>query len=92
VVEPPSRDDILRLRTWLRTAELPEPPMLTMPGVEAYSPELTCRQLLAEMFSEAGSRTTALELRYIAARYGSPEIRALARPDQLPGDPRGPQF
>jgi hypothetical protein len=32
VFEPPSRDDILRLRAWLRTADRP---MLTMPGVEA---------------------------------------------------------
>jgi hypothetical protein len=33
-----------------------------------------------------------LELRYLASRYGPPEIRALARLHQLPGDPRGPQF
>ena len=30
------------------------------------------------------------ELRYLAARYGAPEIRALAKPEQLPDDPRGP--
>jgi hypothetical protein len=30
-------------------------------------------------------------LRHFAARDGPPEIRALADPDQLPGDPRGPQ-
>jgi hypothetical protein len=89
VLEPPSRHDILRLRDWLRTAELPEPPMLTIPGVEALSPELTRRQLLAETDSEGGLRTAVLELHYLAARYGPPEIRALARPHQLPGDPRG---
>jgi hypothetical protein len=92
MVEPPSRDDIMRLRTWLRTAKLPEPPMLTMPGVEAWSPELTRMQLLAETASEAGPQRAVLELRYIAARYGPPEIRALARPELLPVDPRGPQF
>jgi hypothetical protein len=79
----------MRLRAWLRTAELPDPPMITMPGIEAWSPELTRRQLLAETFSEGGPQRAILEPRYIAARYGPPEIRALARPDQLPGDPRG---
>jgi hypothetical protein len=43
-------------------------------------------------FSESGPQRAVLELRYIAARYGPPEIRALAKPAQLPGDPRGPQF
>jgi hypothetical protein len=66
--------------------------MLAMPGVEAWSPELTRRQLLAETFSEGGPQQAVLELRYIAARYGPPEIWALARPHQLPGDPCGPQF
>jgi hypothetical protein len=85
VLEPPSRDDILRQRAGLRTAELPDPPMLTMPGVEAWSPELTPRQLLAETASEGGSRTAVLELRYLAVRYEPPEIRALAKPETLPG-------
>jgi hypothetical protein len=58
--------------------------MLTTPGVEAWSPELTRRQLLSETHSEAGPQRAVLELRYIAARYGPPEIRALAKPDQLP--------
>jgi hypothetical protein len=66
--------------------------MLTMPGVEAWNRELTRRQLLSETVSEGGPQRAVLELRYLAARYGPPEIRALARPDQLPGDPRGPQF
>jgi hypothetical protein len=92
VLEPPSRDDIMLLRAWLRTAELPDPPMVTMPGVEAWSPELARMQLLAETDSPSGPARAFLESRYIAVRYGPPEIRELARPDQLPGDPRGPQL
>jgi hypothetical protein len=47
VVEPPSREEILRLRAWLAAAELPAPPLHTMPGVEAYNVELKRQQLLA---------------------------------------------
>jgi hypothetical protein len=47
---------------------------------------------LAETFSESGPQRVVLDLRNITVRYGPPEIRALARPHQLPGDPRGPQF
>jgi hypothetical protein len=66
--------------------------MLTMPGAECLSPERTRRQLLAETISESGPTCAVLELRYIAARCGTPEIRALTRPHQLPGDAHGPQF
>jgi hypothetical protein len=92
VVEPPSRAAILRLRAWLATAALPDPPLQLMPGVEAWSPELARIQILTETSSSAGPTRAFLERRYIAARYGPPEIRALAKPHQLPGDPRGPQF
>ncbi len=54
----PSSDDILGLRVRLGTAKLPDPPMVTMPGVEAWLRELTPGQLLAD-----------LELCHIAARY-----------------------
>jgi hypothetical protein len=47
--------------------------------------------LLAETASEASPQRAVLELRYVAARYGPPaRIRAPAKPDQLPGDSRGP--
>jgi hypothetical protein len=51
VFDPPTPDDIEQLRVWLWTAELRDPPMITMPGVEAWSPELTRMQLLAETAS-----------------------------------------
>jgi hypothetical protein len=35
-VQPPSREAILRLRAWLADAELRDPPLRLMPGVEAY--------------------------------------------------------
>jgi hypothetical protein len=87
-VEPPSRDAILRLRAWLADAELPDPPLKTMPGVEAYDVELLRPQLLAETASPGGLARALLELRYLAAHYGPPEIAALARPEQLPRPPR----
>jgi hypothetical protein len=72
VFEPPAPDDIEQLRVWLWTAELPDPPMITMPGVEAWSPELTRMQLLAETASPGGPARAFLELRNIAARRGDP--------------------
>jgi hypothetical protein len=66
--------------------------MITMPGVEAWSPELTRRQVLALTGGLVPEATALVEPRYIAARYAPPGVRALARPHQLPGDPRGPQF
>jgi hypothetical protein len=92
VFEPPSPDDIECLRTWLGTAELPPPPLKTIPGVEAHNVDLMRQQILVQTAFLSPDPHAVLELRYIAARYGPPEIRALAKPDQLPGDPRGPQF
>jgi hypothetical protein len=66
----------------------PDPPLRTMPGVEAYDVELLRAQVLAETASPGGPHRTLLELRYLAARYGPPEIAALARPEQLPRAPR----
>jgi hypothetical protein len=88
----PSFEAIIRLRGWLETAKLPPPPLVIIPGVVSYDVELTRRQILAQTVCLGGDRHAVLELRYLAARYGPPEIRALAKPDQLPGDPRGPQF
>jgi hypothetical protein len=58
-LDPPSHADIVRLRVWLRTAVLPDPPMITMPGVEARSPELTRRQLIIRKLAEARGTTPA---------------------------------
>jgi hypothetical protein len=78
---------IARLRAWLATAELAAPPLLTIPGVEAYDVALLRARLLAETaVGDAGTAT--LKLRHLAARYGPPEIAALARPEQLPRPPR----
>jgi hypothetical protein len=84
--------ELTRLRTWLATAELPEPPLRTMPGVEAYNVELKRQQLLAWTGGVVPDANALLELRYLAAHYGPPEIRALAQADQLPRAPHGPQF
>jgi hypothetical protein len=48
VVEPPSREAILHLRAWLADAALPDPPLKTMPGVEAYDARLPSSRVLAE--------------------------------------------
>jgi hypothetical protein len=87
VVEPPTREAILRLRAWLATADLPDPPLKLMPGVEAYDVELLRDQVLAATVV-GDDRTALLNLRYLTARYGPPEIAALARPEQLPRPPR----
>jgi hypothetical protein len=87
VVEPPSREAILRLRAWLAEAELPDPPLALMPGVEVYDVERLRAQLLAET-ALGDSAAAVLNLRYLAARYAPPEIAALARPEQLPRPPR----
>jgi hypothetical protein len=47
--------------------------------------------MLNDRIALAGASAVS-EIRYLAARYGPPEIRALAKPDQLPGDPCGPRF
>jgi hypothetical protein len=62
--------------------------MKTMPGVEAYDVELLRAHILAATASPGGLARALLELRFLAARYGSPEIAALARPEQLPRPPR----
>jgi hypothetical protein len=88
MVEPPSREAILRLRAWLADAQLPAPPLALMPGVTAYDVESLRQRLLAETASPGGSATALLNLRYLAARYGPPGIAALARPEPLPRPPR----
>ena len=87
MVEPPSREAILRLRAWLADAELPDPPLALMPGVTAYDVELLRSRLLAAT-ALGDDGTALLNLRYLAARYGPPGIAALARPEQLPRPPR----
>ena len=69
MVQPPSRDAILRLRAWLATAELPDPPLALMPGVTAYDVELLRRRLLAETASPSGPDRALLELRHLTAHY-----------------------
>jgi hypothetical protein len=83
----PSWTDIRALRAWLATAELPEPPLGLMPGLEAHDVERLRAQLLAET-ALGDSAGAVLNLRYLAARYGPPEIAALARPDSLLRPPR----
>ena len=80
---------IARLCAWLETADLPAPPLDTLPGAQAYDVELLRRQVLHSVQVGDGDYGPALaRLRYLAARYGSPEIRALARPAELPQPPR----
>jgi hypothetical protein len=83
----PGRRALWRLRAWPATAELPDPPLALMPGVEAHHVERLRARLLAET-ALGDSHTATLNLRYLAARYGPPEIAALARPEQLPRPPR----
>ena len=83
---------IVRLCAWLETAELPPPPLDTLPGVQAFDVDLLRRQILRSLQVGDGDYTSALaRLRYLAARYGPPEIAALARPEELPQPPRGRQ-
>ena len=79
---------IARLCTWLQTAELPAPPLDTLPGVRTFDVELLRRQVLHSIQVGDGDYGPALaRLRYLAARYGPPEIAALARPEELPQPP-----
>jgi hypothetical protein len=56
--------------------------------VQAFDVELMRRQALHSVQAGDGDYPTALmRLRYLAARYGPPEIAALARPDELPQPP-----
>ena len=80
---------IARLCAWLERAELPPSPLDTLPGVQAFDVELLRRRTLRSLQVGDGDYTSALaRLRYLAARYGPPEIAALARPDELPQPPR----
>jgi hypothetical protein len=57
----------------------------TLPGVQAFDVELLRRQVLHSVQVGDGDYGPALtRLRYLAARYGPPEIAALAQPDELP--------
>jgi hypothetical protein len=76
---------IARLCAWLETADLPAPPLDTLPGVQAFDIELLRRRILHSVQVGDGDYGPALvRLRYLAARYGPPEIAALARPEELP--------
>jgi hypothetical protein len=75
------------LLTWLEEAELPPPPLRSMPGVEHYNVELMRKQFLE--FVPAGDNIALLKLRYLAARYGPPKVRALA-PPRAPARPNLP--
>jgi hypothetical protein len=80
---------IARLCAWLERAELPPPPLDTLPGVQAFDVERLRRQVLTSVQVGGGDYSAALmRLRYLAARYGPPEIAALARPAELPQPPR----
>ena len=80
---------IARLCAWLQTAELPPPPLDTLPGVQAFDVELLRRQVLHSVQVGDGDYASALaRLRYLAAQYGPPEIAELARPEELPQPPR----
>jgi hypothetical protein len=80
--------DIARLGAWLESAELPPPPLDTMPGVQAFDVELLRRETLRSVQVGGGDYWSAINrLRYLAARYGPPEISVLARPDDLPQPP-----
>ena len=79
---------IARLCAWLKRAELPAPPLDTLPGVRAFDVDLLRRQVLHSVQVGDGDYTGALaRLRYLAARYGPPELAALARPAELPQSP-----
>ena len=79
---------IARLCAWLQSAELPPAPLDTLPGVQAFDVELLRRQVLHSVQVGDGDYGPALtRLRYLAARYGPPEICALARPEELPQPP-----
>jgi hypothetical protein len=69
-------------------AALPAQPLDTLPGVQAFDVELLRRQVLHSVQVGGGDYGPAqLRLRYLAARYGPPEIAALARPAELPQPP-----
>lgn len=79
---------IARLCAWLESVQLPSPPLDTLPGVQAFDVELLRRQTLHSIEAGDGGYSAALaKLRYLAARYGLPEIAALARPEDLPQPP-----
>ena len=81
---------IARLCAWLERAELPPAPLDTLPGVQAFDVELLRRQVLHSVRVGDGDYPSAVaRLHYLAARYGPPEIAALARVDELPQPPRG---
>jgi hypothetical protein len=64
---------IARLCAWLETADLPAPPLDTLPGAQAYDVGLLRRQVLHSVQVGDGDYTSALaRLRYLAARYGPP--------------------
>jgi hypothetical protein len=77
------------LLTWLEEANLPPPPLRTLPGVGHYNVELLRKQLLADV--PTSDSIALLKLRYLAARYAPPNVRALAKPEEL-RDPTQRQF
>jgi hypothetical protein len=95
-IERPGWAAIARLRAWLAEAELPDPPLALMPGVEAHDVERLRAQLLAE--TALGDSAAAVpNLRYLAARDrgagAAREPAAAAAPSAgltAPGLARGP--
>lgn len=60
-----------------------------LPGVQAFDVELLRRQILHSIqVSDGGYLTALARLRYLAARYGPPELAALARAEELRQPPR----
>ena len=79
---------IARLCAWLEHAELPPPPLDALPAVQAFDVELLRGQRLRSVQGGGGDYSSALSrLRYLAARYGPPELALLAKPEELPQPP-----
>jgi hypothetical protein len=77
---------VSRLRAWLEGAVLPPPPLETLPGVTAYNPALLRAHTLAELDMREGAAMRSagvMTLRWLAHRYGPPDVRALAAVDDL---------
>jgi hypothetical protein len=84
-------EELIKLRRWLETAELPAPPLKTIPGVEAYDVELTRQQVLTWTDGLAAVANAVLKL------PPSPRATGRPRPGRWPSQinylmTRGPQF
>ena len=72
---------IARLCAWLQSAELPAPPLDTLPGVQAFDVELLRRQVLGSIQVGDGDYTAALmRLRYLYSTPGAPSASRSTSP------------